>query len=447
MPPTARAEAGSALIPTGIADAWATARTGLAWLRSPYALLDERLARGELTFRLRLPVMGPCLVTGDPTLVAEITRNRSLVGGHGTEALRPVVGDDSLIALVGARHQAHRAALLPHFFSGDAESQLALVRRWALEIIGKVPTGEPFSGAALVGEITLNAMAETLFGPLDPASQQDIVRAVQAWLASFRNPAVLFLKPLHLDLGRLSGWGRFVANRARVHAFIRQRIAWTRAGHPGGGVLGELVRGQAAGTLDMDDDALVSETVTFLLFGHDTSAQAMGWVFHHLWNDTGALDRAGAEARAAGTAASEDALPFLRAAIQESLRLCPVVVHLTRHAIQATQVGPHEIPRDTRVLPCLYLAHRNPAVFEAPGRYLPERFLDPQPQWRHAYFPFGLGDRLCAGMPMALRQMIIIAASLMTHCTLETVAPQQVRAVRKMVLIVPSGGPLMRRVR
>jgi cytochrome P450 len=446
MPPSVRAAAGRPLNAGGLAGAIASARTGFAWLRSPYALLDQRLARRELTFRLRLPVVGPCLVTGDPALIGEIARNRSLAGGHGTEALRPVVGDDSLIALVGPRHQAHRAALLPHFFSGDAGLQLAQVRRWTRRLIDGLAVDTPFNGSELAGAITLNAMVETIFGPLDADQQDEIVGGVQAWLASFRNPAVLFLKPLHVDLGRFSGWGRFLANRARVHAFIRRRMAWTLAGHAGGGVLGELLRAREAGTLAMDDGELLSEVVTFLLFGHDTSAQAMGWVFHHLWNDPAALARATQEAVAAeASGAAEDGLPFLRSAIQESLRLCPVVVHLTRHALADTQVGPHAVPRDTRVLPCLYLAHRNPEVFDEPTHYRPGRFLQPQAHWRNAYFPFGLGDRLCAGMPLALRQMIAVAAGLMAHCTLETVEPGLVQPVRKMVLIVPSGGPAMRR--
>jgi cytochrome P450 len=424
-------------------------RTSLAWLRSPYTVLDAPLARGQLTFRLRIPVMGDSLVTGDPALIADIARNRALAGGHGTEALRPVVGEHSLIAIDGERHQAHRAALLPHFFSGDGARQVAMVRRWTERLAGRLRPDAPFAGTDLVDAITLNAMTEMMFGAMAAADHDRLVVAVQRWLASFGNPAVLFVKALHVDLGRFSGWGRFLANRGAVHAFIRERIARIAAGDGDGGILGALLRARAAGTIDLGDDELVSEMVTFLLFGHDTSAQAMGWVFHHLWNHPQALARATEEARAAASlpdAELEGALPFLRSAIEESMRLCPVVVHLTRHALADTEVGGHSVAKDSRVLPCLYLAHRNPAVFDQPLAYRPDRFLAPKPQWRHAYFPFGLGYRLCAGMPLALRQMLVIAAGLLVHVRLATVAAEAVRPVRKMVLMVPSGGPTMRRL-
>jgi cytochrome P450 len=93
----------------------------------------------------------------------------------------------------------------------------------------------------------------------------------------------------------------------------------------------------------------------------------------------------------------------------------------------------------------MYLAHRNPEVFDRPFQYVADRFLASNPEWRYAYFPFGLGNRMCAGMPFAMRQMVLIASELITACRLELV-DVPVKAVRSMVLIVPSGGPRMRRV-
>lgn len=403
-----------------------------------------------MTLRLRLPVVGHCLVTGDPTLVAEIAKNRDLIGGRGTEALRPVVGQHSLIAIEGERHQAHRKALLPHFFYGDLQRYDTLTRKWACQALQEISQGQTFEGSRLASTITLNAMVEILFGALNAEQHQAMVSHIQTWLASFRNPAILFLKPLHVNLGAWSGWGRFLINREKVHTFIREQMTRKAAHGVDGGVLGALLRARTAGDHALTDDEIISETVTFLLFGHDTSAEAMGWVFHHLWNHADALAAVQNEVGTLTNAHAEvlpENLPLLQSAIQESLRLCPVVVHLTRHATANTAVGEHVVPAGTRVLPCQYLAHRNPAVFEQATQYQPTRFLNPKPEWRHAYFPFGLGQRLCAGMPMAQRQMALIAATLLTHSQMETVGPEKVRPVRKMVLIVPSGGPRLRRVR
>ena len=420
----------------------------LQWLRSPYRYLDHALVQGRITFRQRLPMMGDCLLTGDPSLVGEIVKNRQLIGGRGTEALRPVVGDYSLIALEGPRHEAHRSILLPLFFSDESGKFQAITQRWTERELRNIRPGEVVSGSDWVARITLNAIVEMMFGSITPAEQQQGVQLVEQWMRSFRQSAVLFLRPLHIDLGALSPWGRFVRNRARVHAYIKGHLERLRR-QPDDSALSAMARARPENASPLTDDEIVSEAVTFLLFGHDTSAAAMGWVFAHLLREPDALAQAQAEIAAStggNIATIADAHPFVRSIIQESMRLTPVVVHLTRHALADTSIGGHAVKAGTRVLPCMYLAHRNPEVFERPNQFVAARFVNPDPRWRHSYFPFGLGTRLCAGMPSALRQMMVILISMLTSSSFELVEPENITAVRKMVLIVPSGGPLIRRL-
>jgi cytochrome P450 len=203
-----------------------------------------------------------------------------------------------------------------------------------------------------------------------------------------------------------------------------------------------MIQARTAGGRTLSDDEIVSEVVTFVLFGHDTSAAAMGWVLNDLLRDEATLQRATADAGSLNGADPEGAsYSFLRSLIQESMRLSPVVVHLTRHAIADTKVGPHLVAKGERVLPCMYLAHRNPAVFPDARRFVADRFMQPSSHWKNAYFPFGLGQRLCTGMPLALRQLVVILARLLETASLRLMTPDEVVAVRKMVLMVPSGGP------
>lgn len=444
-------------------------RTSLAWLRSPYALLDRHLARGELSFRLNLPVLGNSLVTGDPAHIAAIVRNRDLIGGRGTQALRPVVGDHSLIVLEGADHERHRNLMLPHFFSADFARYDALTRKWTQQALQRL-SAQPFSGMQLMAGITLNVIIEILFGTLPAARHEHAVALVKRWLASFSSPAILFLKPLQVNLGQHSGWGRFLRNRAALHHFIADLIRETPQGRSSGanippevpgqgrtstggawpgqpgylGVLGALLAQRRQGTIALSDAELISQMVTFLMFGHDTSAAAMGWFFHHVWRDEACLQALQQEQSQLGAGADPEQMPLLRSALFESMRLSPVVVHLTRHALCATQVGEWHVASGQRVLPCMYLAQRNPALFPEPQRFDPRRFLQMQPEWRYGFFPFGLGNRLCAGMPFAQRQMMLLASEVLQSVSLVLHAPESVQPKRHMVLIVPSGGPLLR---
>ena len=253
----------------------------LQWLRSPYRFLDHALAQGRITFRQRLPMMGECLLTGEPAIIGEIVKNRHLIGGRGTDALRPVVGDHSLIVLEGARHEAHRSIFLPLFFTDDSGRFEAITRKWTEHELHQIRPGEVVSGSAWAARITLNAIVEMMFGSVPAAEQHQGVRLIEQWMWSFRQSAVLFLRPLHINLGNLSPWGRFIRNRARVHAYIKEHLERLRR-QPNDSVLSVIARARPEDAPPLSDDEIISEAVTFLLFGHDTSAAAMGWVFAHL---------------------------------------------------------------------------------------------------------------------------------------------------------------------
>ena len=245
-------------------------------------------------------------------------------------------------------------------------------------------------------------------------------RLVDAFLLSFESPWVLFLRPLQIDLGRWSPWGRALRNRERLRAFLREHVRAARCsqspkergGHTEpvpGGVLARIAREAP----DLPEDDLVAETLALLLFGHDTGAAALAWAVAHIWRHPEVLARVRAEtAEAASRSGTIDpaAHPYLEACLKESLRLSPVVPHLTRVAARATQIGEHAVPAGTRIFPCVYLAQRDPEVFPEPAAFRPERFLAGQ-TYEGSWFPFGLGARTCIGNRFALRQMLLTAAT------------------------------------
>src|SRR5262249_23199857 len=158
---------------------------------------------------------------------------------------------------------------------------------------------------------------------------------------------------------------------------------------------------------------IVEEVLSLLLFGHDTAAAAMAWAFAHIYSHPTVVERIRAEA-----GADPEALPFLTACVKESMRLCPVVVHLGRTAAADLRLGQHDARRGEKVIPCTYLAQHNPEVFPEPDVFRPERFLNGQ-RYEHAYFPFGFGSRTCVGKPFAMRQMLLVIATAVREVDLE----------------------------
>jgi cytochrome P450 len=420
-------------------------RDGYRWLADPYGLLDEALRRYGLTFRIRLPVLGDVLMTGDDRLIGQIVRHRDLDGGKAVTALRAVLGGRSLIMLGGEAHATRRRLVAPPFSGDGLAAYDGLTARVARAVLCGLPRGRAFSMYGVLRRIGLKAVVAAMFG--DGSAAADEAEGVVArFLNSFRNPLVLFARPLRVDAGPWSPWGRAVRNRRALCDLIRGQIRAARKCPRGPTILGRLVA-EAAADPAVGEEDLVEEVLSLLLFGHDTAAATLAWAFAHVYRDRGAVERIRAEAGGNGDApADPDGLVFLRACLQESMRLCPVVVHLSRTAAADLRIGDFAVRRGQTVVPCTYLAQHNPAVFPEPYAFRPERFVNGQ-RYEHAFFPFGFGGRTCVGKPFALRQMALILSTAVRCVSLELAPGYQPVPARHLVLIVPRGGAVMRRRR
>lgn len=396
--------------------------TALKWLRNPHAVLGREMAVHGPTFRLRLPGMGNALVTGDPELVKAAAGHPDLDAGKGIRALRNVIGDRVLITLDGEEHRTRRRIIHPPFRT-DLERWDTFTVETTLQAAAQLNVtqsraGGPVNAYELALRISRRCILRALFGGVDA----DLERLVDDFLHTVRNPLVLFLRPLRVDLGRWSAWGRLLLKKRA----LEDRIRATLSNPPDGSIVAELVASDG-----MDADTLVAEVLALLLFGHDTGAAQMAWVLTHLASPANQEHQRHAAADQA----------FAAACAAESMRLCPVVVHLTRVARVAMTLGDHpthQIAADGFVLPSAWLTHHNPAVWNDPERYDPERFLGKPPS-PYAYFPFGIGARVCTGKPFVARQMTLILHTLLGQRRFKFAPGYTPQPARKQVLIVPSG--------
>jgi len=168
-------------------------------------------------------------------------------------------------------------------------------------------------------------------------------------------------------------------------------------------------------------DEIEDQIVTFIGAGHETTAQALTWMFYLLSQDTEARARAEAEIDALDMTRPpvewSDALPFTLACFKEALRLYPPAAAIMRQANAADRFGDVAIPKDAAVMVHLYVLHRHQALWEHPDAFMPERFLGEAGKAidRFGYLPFGVGHRTCIGERFAMVEAGILIASLMRH--------------------------------
>lgn len=108
-------------------------------------------------------------------------------------------------------------------------------------------------------------------------------------------------------------------------------------------------------------------------------------------------------------------LPYLRAVLDESLRLFPpVTFNLPRRTPPGgCFVGSEFIPGDTSVSVSSWTAHRDESVFPEPEKFIPERWLgESSTELQKGFIPFSTGARGCIGRNISYLEQTVLLASI-----------------------------------
>ncbi|KAL2193148.1 cytochrome P450 [Corynascus similis CBS 632.67] len=121
-------------------------------------------------------------------------------------------------------------------------------------------------------------------------------------------------------------------------------------------------------------------------------------------------------------------LPYIRAVVDEALRMYPPISGELRRAVppEGAVVCGHFIPGDTIISVYALASCDNASNFAQPKRFTPERWLttDERPDWTRndhleASQPFSVGPRNCIGMGLAYAETKLILARLLFRFDLE----------------------------
>lgn len=404
-------------------------RNAVSWYRDPYGFLDKRIAQGDYDFRIDLPGSNDAMFVGSPDLINEVVRNKNLVGGEGLRFVQAFTGPRALIVISGNDHLHRRRPIQNMFYQADHPWMIELTEKYFSRVGSEMTVGQDFPIDDFYQRIVLHSTTDYILG-VDEAEHEEIFELVHSWMQTIGSPAWIFLKPLQRNLGSLTPWGRYLRAREAVRNCIRDKIR--NFSGDSRSVLANLIAARDDGDLQISDDDLVWQCIELLIFGHDTTACAAAWTTMHL------LDNSMTEARELESSA------YREACIKEALRITPLVIHVTREAIADTHVGDEVIRKGQKVFPCAYLAHHHHAHFDRPKAFDPGRFLAGNSPARHAYFPFGVGSRICVGMPFAMGQMDVLLRQTLAFGRLRKSSPEKTWAERKFIIMAPNNGGLVR---
>lgn len=164
------------------------------------------------------------------------------------------------------------------------------------------------------------------------------------------------------------------------------------------------------------------------LAGTDTTSTTLEWAMAELLHNADKLSRARAELEQVigrGNLVEESnipRLPYLQAVVKETFRLHPTAPLLLPHKAEAeTEICGFTVQKGAQVLINVWAIGRDPSLWEDPGAFVPERFLDPPNSsidvkgQDFELIPFGAGRRICPGLPLAMRMLHLMLGSLVNR--------------------------------
>src|SRR5271165_3026626 len=368
--------------------------------------------------------------------------------------LSPGLGN-GIITAEGESWRLQRRSLAPLFAPRQVAEFAAAIQRVAaatLERLGRRRDGAVTDVGDLMSRMTLEVLEQTLFSKGLGREPSEFQRAVNAYLNGFGrlDPLDLLGAPAFLPrFGRRRGRAALEFFNEAVDAIVDSRKALlARGGEAPRDLLTLLLSIKDPETgLGMPDDDIRANIVTFILAGHETTANGLTWALYLLSQSPQWRERAEDEADSAydpGHPSSFENCEVLRALFEEALRLYPPAATLSREAIADDEILGVRIPAGTVVTISPYVLHRRRGLWDDPDAFDPSRFLGPRRERidRFAYIPFGAGPRVCIGMAFAMQEAIVILANLLRAFRFELVEGQPVMPQQRVTLR-PRGGMKM----
>lgn len=418
--------------------------------------LQIRLARERKdVIRLKVALgLEPVWVTS-PAVAQEVlaTKASSFVKAFGLAIfMRPLLGD-GLLTSEREVHTKNRKLLAPALAHRRIASYGDLMAERAARMVATWKDGQALDAGEAIMRLTLEIVGKTLFdsevgGDADVVGEAltEVMERVIGQLSSFVPVPPQVPTPSNLRM-------RKAVRRLDeiVYRLVRERKA---SGEDRGDLLSMLLAARHEDGTPMSDKQIRDESMTMILAGHETTANALSWAVYLLARHPEVRERLEAEVDAldspAPSAADLERLPYTLAVIKETLRLYPPAYMVARRATEDVELvdrsgdeaRSYAIGKGTIVLVNVLGIHRREDIYPDADRFDPERFLGKagaHEQIRCAYLPFSAGPRVCIGNHFALMEGQILLATIAKAARLELASDRPIEP-EPLVTLRPKGG-------
>lgn len=420
----------------------------MQWVADPVGYMETNARRYGDVFTARFRSLGAIVFVSHPQAVQEILTAdaRSFDAGRGNGILMSLVGDNSLFLLDGERHKRERKLLMPPFHGDRMQTYGKLIVEITRQVMAQWQAGETFRVRSATQEITMRVILNAVFGLSEGERYERLRHLMGKVLDSTGSPltsSLLFFPILQQDWGAWSPWGHFVRLRAQLDELLYAEIRERRENldRSRTDILTLLLSARDEQGEPMTDRQLRDELVTLLLAGHETTATALAWALYWLHQLPEVRQKLRKELDELGENPDPMAivkLPYLNAVCQETLRIYPVaLITFPRIVNSSFEVMGHKFDAETWLAPCIYLTHHREDLYPEPDRFKPDRFLERQYS-PYEFYPFGGGNRRCLGAALAMYELKLATATIVSEFELRLPDDRPIKPIRRGVTLAPS---------
>lgn len=376
----------------------------------------------------------PVIVVSDSKTVFHILKNRpgKFRRVSQIEAVFKELGIHGAFSAEGSDWRRHRKLLNPSFKPSQLKKFYPSLQEITERLCGKIEEQNEFDFQKLIQRYTVDITTLLAFGYN---------------LNTLDNPESELQKSLDLVFPRVSQrlktpfpyWRYFklkcdreldaalVKIRERVSVFIDAAQERLNNGKEPSNILESMLSEK-----DHNPEDIFGNSITLLLAGEDTTAHSIAWAIYYLIKNPEMqalaqqeIDRQYPSERKLDWDDLDD-FPYIFGAIQESIRLKPVVQYLYFEAKEDLTLNGYRVPKGVMITTLLSANSEVDELFNNPKAFEPKRWMGLDDQFKHDHantlFPFGAGSRLCPGMQLAFVEMKLALIELLRNYTFEQVA-------------------------
>jgi cytochrome P450 len=275
-----------------------------------------------------------------------------------------------------------------------------------------------------MGRITLDVVGRTLLGDETDRDAKAVTDALQVVLRRFGLGFIPYAVKL-LDT-KLPPAVKMRAAVDTMRSTVERVVAeHKRADQRRDDIVATLLAASEDGET-LTEAQVLDETLTLMLAGFETTANALAWTWWLLDQNPQAARRLRQEVETVlgdrpPTYDDIARLPYAMAVIAETMRLRPPAWMQEREVKQPIELGGFHAAVGTTILMSPWIIHRDPRWWGPDAAvYRPERWINAAGEFDHAapgqprgaYFPFGAGSRMCIGEQFAWSEAVLVLTTL-----------------------------------